>query len=298
MTTRRTERESWTRRIAIGGLTIAIECRASACRAGVAALLLSFPDAPAARKASLRFTLEEQDGDFRLTLDGESLWEGRDAGETVAAFEFQFYNRTVQALFPPLLSLHAATVEAGGRALAFAGESGAGKSSLCTAALLDGARYLSDEFTLLGEEGEIHPFPRPLQWDGGDHPVFTTGDMAAAGFEHSGYRFPGHNGVTRDSLLWHPPRVAREPMRAGFVFLPRYDPDAPPARLAPLPRARGLMELAAHVHQHLGAGERIRLLHQYLPEGASIHRLTFSDCRAAWRAAAALADQAPVHVSQ
>ncbi len=293
MTTRRTDRRDWTRRIAIGGLNIAVTCRARACLGAVAALTQQFPAPPESTPANtprLRFSLEEDHDRFRLTLNGTTLWQGPDAGEIVAAFEFHFYNHVIRALFPPLLSLHAATVMDGGCLFTFAGSSGAGKSSLCTAALLEGAQYVSDEFTLLDEDGRIHPFPRPLQWDGCAHPAFTHADMRAAGFRRDEYRFPGHDGIVRRSLLWQPPKVTPAGARAGWIFLPRHHANAPAAHLERLNRAQGVMELAAHVHQHLEAGERIRLLHQRLPGDTVVHRLHFSDCRAAWRAARDLAN--------
>jgi len=292
MTTRRNNAAIHPRlheRLALGGLRIAVECRAPACLAGVRALTRLFPQAENGTP-DLRFALEETDGAFALTLDDEELWRGRDAGETVAAFEFHFYDRVVRALYPPLVSLHAATVAADGARFTFAGHSGAGKSSLCTAALLDGADYFSDEFTLLDERGRLHPFPRPLQWDGGAHPAFSTSAMTAAGFDRATYRFPGHDGVMRASLLWMPPRLARDAAPATHLLLPRHEPAAPRALLEPLSRATALMELAARIHQRIPADERIRLLHARLPEHVSFHRLIFSDCRAAWRKARALAE--------
>ncbi len=281
----------------MGGLCIEVECHAPSCRPGMEALIRLFP-AASDEAPHLRFALQETDGTYALVLNDAELWRGRDAGESVAAFEFHFYDRVVRALYPPLVSLHAATVAADGARFTFVGHSGAGKSSLCTAALLDGADYFSDEFSLLDEAGRIHPFPRPLQWDGGTHPAFSHEAMAAAGFGHAMYRFPGHDGIMRTSELWMPPRLARQAAPATHLFLPRFDTDAPAARMEPLPRAIALMELAARIHQRLPADERIRLLHARLPANASFHRLIFSDCRAAWCQARALAQSAaPAAVS-
>ncbi len=58
--------------------------------------------------------------------------------------------------------VHAGVVGWRGRALLLPGSSGSGKSTLVQALVHAGARYYSDEFALLDDDGRVHPFPRPL----------------------------------------------------------------------------------------------------------------------------------------
>ena len=64
---------------------------------------------------------------------------------------------------PTRVFIHAAAVEWLGRTIVLPGTSHCGKSTLTLALLRSGARYLSDEFTILDEDGHVLAFPRPLQ---------------------------------------------------------------------------------------------------------------------------------------
>ena len=123
------------------------------------------------------------------------LWHGESAPETVAAFEIQLYTQVIQQIFPEFLSLHAGCVAQHHEAWMFAGISGAGKSSMTTAALLSGAGYMTDEFSLLDTQGRIHPMPRPMQWDEPEHPAFPHQTMLEDGiFERYFFFFSNYSG--------------------------------------------------------------------------------------------------------
>lgn len=66
---------------------------------------------------------------------------------------------------PQFLWLHAGAVEAGGRAVLFAGPAGSGKSTLAVACAESGWRYLCDDVLAI-EPGtrRIHPVPFPPEW--------------------------------------------------------------------------------------------------------------------------------------
>jgi len=264
-------------------MAVGIECEESGCMQGIADLTVLFP-ASHQSVPDILFSIQPSAGIFQLTLDDELLWQGKDAGEVVAAFEYEFYNRTITALYPPLISLHASTVSLNGTCITCAGASGAGKSSLCTEALLQGAAYFSDEFTLLDRTGQITPFPRPLQWGSEEHPVFSHETMLKSGlFNKASYRFPDRAGSTVTSLLWHPEHLANAPEPMRIVLLPQYDAKNSAAALTGLRRSQGIMELAAHVHHNLPPAERIRRLHERIPDQAVFYRLSFSDVHAAWK---------------
>jgi hypothetical protein len=113
--------------------------------------------------------------------DGERLWvlaAGRACAipnplwEGVAAFEYEPgfpLRRMFRSLVRPALQLalprraavaaHAATVELDGRAVVVAGWSESGKTEAALALAERGASFLSDKWTILGEDGEASAFP-------------------------------------------------------------------------------------------------------------------------------------------
>jgi hypothetical protein len=264
-------------------MNVGIECKESDCVQGIADLTVLFPVSHQSVRDML-FSIKPSAGILQLTLDDKLLWQGKNAGEVIAAFEYEFYNHVIGALYPPLLSLHASTVSINGTCITCAGISGAGKSSLCTEALLAGATYFSDEFTLLDTAGHIVPFPRPLQWGSEEHPAFSHEIMLKSGlFNKTSYRFPDRSGNTVTSLLWHPEHLAKVPEAMCIVLLPQYDATSSTAALTELRRSQGIMELAAHVHHNLPPTKRIHLLHKRVPDQATFYRLSFSDVHAAWK---------------
>jgi hypothetical protein len=64
---------------------------------------------------------------------------------------------------PARLFVHAGVVAWRGRAIVIPGSSGSGKTTLTTALVRAGARYYSDEFAVLDEQGRVHPWPRRLR---------------------------------------------------------------------------------------------------------------------------------------
>ena len=269
--------------LSIAHLRVRIQCEAPECCAGIAALTALFERCASPGDAALCFTLKPISGGASLACNTEPVWQGEEAGEVVAAFEWAFYSRAIAALYPHFVSLHAATVSWQGHGITIAGASGAGKSSLCTAALLHGSDYFSDEYSLLDNEGCITPFPRPLQWGGETHPAFTSRDMHDSGlFGEGRYSFTGRDGQAITSLLWHPKRLATSPTALSMLLLPRFDATAGKVICEPLTRSQALMELAAEMHHKLPVQDRLRELHRRIPAATRIMRLVFSDVHAAW----------------
>ena len=58
--------------------------------------------------------------------------------------------------------VHAGVVTVKGKALLLPGRSRTGKTTLTAALVRAGAAYYSDEFALLGRDGQVHPYRRPL----------------------------------------------------------------------------------------------------------------------------------------
>jgi hypothetical protein len=82
------------------------------------------------------------------------------------------------------LFVHAGAVAVEGRAIVIPGASFSGKTTLVAELVRAGAEYLSDEFTLIDDNGLVHPYPKPLSIRSGgieqtDHDVATVGGVAA-----------------------------------------------------------------------------------------------------------------------
>ncbi len=249
-------------------------------------LFARYPETNGERTTKHRicFTIHrEEEGLWRVTLNGEPMWRDREPGNIIAAIELELYRRTVSNAYPLLRSLHAAAVVWHGEAVAFAGISGAGKSSLCTAALLDGADYLSDEFLLLDGSGTAHPFPRPLQWESLDHPAFPRNRMEQSGlFDRGEYRFEDADGEKRTSQLWLPRRVARAPRKLTHLIFPRFTAGAD-TELAPLTRSAAIVQLAGLRQQSGETAEWIHELHRRVSGNCRFHTLHFGHASDGWR---------------
>jgi len=219
-----------------------------------------------------------------LILNGQhELWQGNSAPETVAAFEIQLYTQIIQHIYPQFLSLHAGCIGKEGEAWMFAGQSGAGKSSMTTAALLNDCQYMTDEFSLLTENGTISPMPRPMQWDEPKHPAFPHQMMLESGcFERAFFVFPDFQGMDTQLQLWLPTHVQHQDLPLTRLVFPRFDASSPPSQISPLRRSEALMQLAQHFHQNILPSERIQLLNQRIPENIQAFQLVFSDVHAAW----------------
>lgn len=111
--------------------------------------------------------------------------------------------------------LHAGVVGWKGRAIILPGRSHAGKSTLVRALLDAGADYYSDEYAVIDQDGNIHPYPRRLSLRRPDDKLPdrpTPADLGA--------------------------KVGSEPLRAGLVLFSQYRADAP-ASWTPQPLSPG-----------------------------------------------------------
>ncbi len=127
------------------------------------------------------------DAVFRLTVDpstGRDRLYGPQASArfvtppySVAAVESRLHmhlaETTRQAVY-----VHAGAVEWQGAVVLVPGRSYTGKTTLVRALVAEGARYMSDEFAVIDEEGLVHPFPRPLSIRGGSDGYIERYDLA------------------------------------------------------------------------------------------------------------------------
>lgn len=110
------------------------------------------------------------------------------------------------------VSLHAGCAIVSGRAVAFAGPSSAGKSTLAAALAARGDVVLSDNITTLREEdGTFLAFPGPHR--------FLLADDAAAAIYGDASRFPIVSATSEKRLVAATPAVEREARPLAAVFI-------------------------------------------------------------------------------
>ena len=243
------------------------------------------------QQPDLCFSVTHQEGVYHFTcMVGDQpsllLWSSTDDREVSAALEIHFYSQLVQYLYREknILSIHAAVLGVADQAVMFAGESGAGKSSICTAGLLSEASYLSDEFTLLADDGVVYPFPRPMQWEHKEHPAFDREEIENSGLIAADYfDFPDTEGKTVRCHLWHPAHVQRQPLKLKAIVLHQYNADLDQAVLTSIPRHEALVELPQHLHVQAGMAKDFPMLNQRIDKDCVFYRLNFPDVFAAWK---------------
>ena len=164
--------------------------------------------------------------------------------------------------------LHGGAVDIGGRAVAFVGHSGAGKSTFTAAMSRAGHAYLADEVVAI-DGLVVQPFHRPvgLRSGGADRIGVDLSDGADTPVHP--YRV-GANGVLGGAT----------PL-AAVVLLRRSDNRTEPPRLERIGQAQALFELA---NQTLGATDLERsMFHRLdrLVRQAPVHQLHYTDLIAA-----------------
>jgi hypothetical protein len=169
---------------------------------------------PTSRPGVRRFNL--------LYSDGARLLRSHDLEETLGQLELDM-ELYIADRAPRRTFVHAGVVGWNGRAIVIPGRSFSGKSSLVRALVKAGASYYSDEFAVLDERGQVHPYPIPLAIrPGRDGGPFTK------------YRAEEFGGVTGVC-----------PLPVGLVLITRYVSGAR-FRPRPLSPGRAVLELLAH----------------------------------------------------
>ncbi|MDX8383336.1 MAG: hypothetical protein R8M45_04585 [Ghiorsea sp.] len=280
----------WKIQCKIAHLVIQVDADSTACQQDMWKFLCLYEAVVVdERQLDLRFHISQQDGLYSfvyIAKDGshQHLWQSTDEREISAALEIHFYSNIVQYLYPETVSIHAAVLNIQEQAVMFAGLSGAGKSSVCTAGLLAGAAYLSDEFTLLAEDGMVFPFPRPMQWEYAEHPAFDRQHIQQTGLIAADYfDFPDSQGEVARCHIWHPQHIQRKPLPLTHIVLHQYDGSAKAAELIAIPRHEALVELPQHLHVQQGMAMDLPMLNQRIDKDCRFYRLPFSDVFAAWK---------------
>jgi hypothetical protein len=123
---------------------------------------------------------------------------------------------------PSGVFIHSGVVGWEGKAILIPGYSFSGKSTLVSALVQAGATYYSDEYAVIGKDGHVRPYPKPIHLRG-EHADRQTALVAA----------------TR-------PRVREvRPIPVGLVFVSHYKPKAV-WQGKEIPAGQGLLELLSH----------------------------------------------------
>ena len=195
-------------------------------------------------------------------LDGVQPFTPLALGEAFALFEWGL-NWCVTSHCHQWVTLHAAVLERGGRAVILPAPPGSGKSTLCAALMFHGWRLLSDELTLIEpESGLVMPSPRPVSLKNASIDVIrvrvpdcTIGPVAYDTQKGT----VAHLKVSQESLL----RAGERALPAWVVF-PKYERGAP-LDVRARTKSAALVDLASnsfnqHVHGRVGFQSLVRLV--------------------------------------
>jgi hypothetical protein len=119
----------------------------------------SQPCPPSTAEGSLE--VRGQGGSYDFLIGGSPVTKGIDLDFALTLLEAQL--RIYVGLHAPnRIFVHAGVVAHEGRAIVVPGLSMAGKTTLVLALVRAGAAYYSDEFAVLDEQGQVHPYAKPV----------------------------------------------------------------------------------------------------------------------------------------
>ncbi len=209
-----------------------------------------------------------------LTVNGaDSVRIGSPVG--VVARVLGEVNALAVASVPDHLVLHAGAIGRAGRTVLLPADANSGKSTLTTALVAEGWRYLTDEAAALDGRLMVRPYPKPIALDPG-----------------SFHLFPEFAPDTRDDDLWSgrrqrawyldPASVGSvgAPTPAHIVVSPRWTEGAATAVTALRP-IEALHELLGHAFDFSQGGAHVFEILARLANDVPMYQLNYGDLRAA-----------------
>ncbi len=142
----------------------------------------------------------------------EQIARTRDFGDVLAVLESHLHTQTAEAATDALF-VHAGAAAWQGQAILVPGRSFSGKTSLVAALVRAGAEYLSDEYAVLGGDGRVSAYPKPLS-----------------------FRDPAGQPLEKRTIESLGGRTAPGPLPVGLILDTRF---VPGARWRPRPVSRG-----------------------------------------------------------
>ena len=112
--------------------------------------------------AQRRFDIQQEtDGSYSFFTDkeGQTMGLSLELAVLLLDTEIRLY---IARKAPGRIFVHAGVVAHRGKTIMLPGVSFAGKTTLVAALVRAGARYYSDEFAVLDENGHVHPYAKPL----------------------------------------------------------------------------------------------------------------------------------------
>lgn len=204
-----------------------------------------------------------QSGWQQIMCDGEPVWTGHDTGELLAHLEWAINRTAAEWLGQRYLLFHAGAVACEGRGLILPAPSGGGKTTLVAGLVAAGFEYLSDEVAMIEPSDlSLLPFAKSLCVKAGGREVLMPLYPALAEVIPR-RRFGGEP-------VWYLPLRGEirssTPVRARYVVLPSYQPEATTA-LRPLRRSAALQRLLEQsfnlrVHGASAVGRLVEMLRQ------------------------------------
>lgn len=212
----------------------------------------------AARVANTIKVVTSPDGTHRLYRDCYRVTSQEQSTDLLPALVGTINRTAVER--SKNFAVHAGVVGLDDSVVAFPATSGGGKTTLTASCLLAGFAYLSDEALMLGDGGEVIPYPKPL--------ALSVWSSRALGIEVEG----AETLVTAADL--------------GAVIAPGGTPvsdivvasfGAAREQLTELPRSQGVIALLAHSFNHYMDPARAFRLVTETASGARVWKLDYND---------------------
>ena len=188
---------------------------------------------PAGNVVGLR---RHEDASVSVDRNGTGGIERAPEGVALAQVVWEVNRGVVEEAGDRLL-LHAAAAERDGRIVVLAGPQGSGKSTLVTALVCAGFRYVTDEAVAIGPGGAVEPYPKPISLRGDSLAAlsdFCPGLPRAA--EPASEELVAAQNIRRDAIA--PPGGTADVL----VLLSTFQPGRSTA-VRPIPRAEAAVAL-------------------------------------------------------
>jgi hypothetical protein len=215
--------------IGFGGRQVVVESDDGALLAKVGTIFEAMSPAARDRRAPRLAVRRRADG-YVVTGQPESPSPAESMEDALRRVRYEVVLRLIEAR-SDLLWLHAAAAAHGRGALLIVGPGGAGKSTLVTALLAHGFRYLGDDVVPVDlGTGRVVPFPAAPAVRQGPGRWLPPGDVTA--LPRTGIRVPRR-------------LVARAPVGVAALVFPRYVGEGPSA-IEPCPPGEAALRLLEH----------------------------------------------------
>ncbi|HSW06822.1 HprK-related kinase A [Aquabacterium sp.] len=232
-------------RLRTGPFVTAVQSRLPELVRGLGALYASHDLEPESSFTDFVISVDRPDGlrhwirpQVLFRFDGVAPFAPLPVNQGFALFEWGM-NWCIYGNCHQYVTLHAAVLERGGRALVLPAPSGSGKSTLCAGLAFNGWRLLSDELTVIDPQRQlILPVPRPISLKNASIDVireFVQGAILSDVVRDTTKGSVAHCKPDAEAVL-----RAGEPARPGWIVVPKYREGAD-AKLERMPKARAMM---------------------------------------------------------